>query len=482
MGAEEKGDRTALFEEVAVPRAVMTLSVPTMIASLVMMIYSLADTLFVGMLNDSVQTAAVTLAFPIISSLNALNNLCGIGGSSLMSRALGKGERDTAKRAASFSLWCAIGLGLLYSLAAGLFMTPLLSLLGANEETASATRGYLLWTIVCGAAPAVLNVVMAHLVRAEGYSLHASVGTMSGCLLNIVLDPFFILPQFLGLGAAGAGLATFLSNCVACVYFLVLLFSKRRTTAVSLDVRLLAHAGKVAPEIFKVGIPAALQNLFTVVCTLVLDNLTAAYGTDAVAAMGIAVKVSHVPMYIAQGMAQGGQPLIGYCYGKGDTKRMKSSFFFAMGVSLAVMVLIAALGYVFAAQAIAIFMEDETVVAYGTKLLRGYLLAAPLFAVDLGAVCLYQACGKGLLSLLCAVARKLVLELPLMFLMDALFPLYGLPYAQVIAEAVMSVSACIILPKLLKKIEREHAEAKEKEKEKEDDAPKEGQGNAAQNG
>ena len=212
-------DKTILFEKTPVPKAVMQLAVPTILSSLVMVIYNLADTYFVGMMNNPVQNAAVTLAAPVLLAFNAVNNLFGVGSSSMMSRALGRRDYESVRRSSAFGFYCALFFGLLFSVLCTVGLNPLLILLGADANTMDATAGYLKWTVLFGAAPAILNVVMAYMVRAEGSSLHASIGTMSGCLLNIILDPIFILPWGFDMGAAGAGLATFLSNCVACVYF-----------------------------------------------------------------------------------------------------------------------------------------------------------------------------------------------------------------------------------------------------------------------
>ena len=181
MGAE---DKELLFERMPLPKAVLTLSIPTILTSLVMVIYNLSDTYFVGMLSDPVQNAAVTLAAPLLLAFNAVNNLFGVGSSSMMSRALGRKDYETVYRSSAFGFYCALLCGVLFSLGYTLFRGTLLGVLGASGETLEATAGYLLWTVSCGAAPAILNVVMAYLVRAEGATLHASIGTMSGCLLN----------------------------------------------------------------------------------------------------------------------------------------------------------------------------------------------------------------------------------------------------------------------------------------------------------
>ena len=253
--------KTILFEQMPVPKAVMKLAVPTVLSSLVMVFYNLADTYFVGMLNDPIENAGVALAAPVLLSFNAINNLFGVGSSSMMSRALGRKDYDTVYRSSAFGFYCSVISGLLFSLLCTICKNPLLSLLGADAQTYAATDGYMFWTVTLGAAPSILNVVMAYMVRAEGASLHASLGTMSGCLLNILLDPIFILPWGFNMGAAGAGLATFISNCVACLYFFILLFIKRKTTYVCIRPQMFRVRKTVALGIFGVGIPAAIQNL-----------------------------------------------------------------------------------------------------------------------------------------------------------------------------------------------------------------------------
>ena len=215
----------------------------------------------------------------------------------------------------------------------------------------------------CGAAPAILNVVMAYLVRSEGASLHASIGTMSGCLLNIILDPIFILPWGLNLEATGAGLATFLSNCAACGYFFVLLRTRRGKTYVCINPAMAWPVKKIVSGIFSVGIPASIQNLLNVTGMTILNNFAAPFGPDAVTALGIFQKLLMVPMYIAMGLSQGLQPLVGYNYGSGNYHRMKDAILFSLKISLAFMTATTTGYFLGAGQLVRLFMENATVVA-----------------------------------------------------------------------------------------------------------------------
>ncbi len=450
----QQHDKTYLFEQAPIPKAVMTLAIPGVLSSLVMVLYNLADTFFVSMLNSAVENAAVTLVAPVMLAFNAVNNLFGVGSSSMMSRALGRKDLDAVRRSSAFGFYCALGSGVLFSLMVTLLFTPLLRLLGADATTMEATAAYMRWTVSLGAVPSILNVVMAYLFRAEGGALHASIGTMSGCLLNIILDPIFILPWGLDMGAAGAGCATFVSNCVACIYFLILVAVRRGKTMVCLSPKMFSFRRDIVRGVCGVGIPASIQNLLNVVGMTVLNNFTASFEAAAVAGMGIAQKISMVPMYVSMGVGQATMPLIGYNYASGNYRRMKHAFTFTTKVSLSFQTAIVLLCWLFPAGIIGLFMKDAQIVAYGAHFLRGFALAQPFLCMDFLAVGVFQACGMGKRSLVFAILRKVALEIPALFLLGYLFPLYGLAYAQLCAEFVLAVAAVITLRKIFADLER----------------------------
>lgn len=444
----ETNNKTNLFEEAPISKAVMTLCIPTVLSSLVMVIYNLADTYFVGMLNNPIQNAAVTLAAPVLLAFNAINNLFGVGTSSMMSRALGRKDMDTVSRSSAFGFYCAVFSGIIFSVLCIAFRGPLLRLLGADAGTMQATGEYLRWTVMCGATPAILNIVMAYLVRAEGASLHASIGTMSGCLLNMILDPIFILPWGLNMGAAGAGCATFISNCAACLYFFVLLWARRGKTMVCISPKKFGFSKDVIFGVCGVGIPASIQNLLNVTGMTILNNFTSGFGADAVASMGIAQKINMVPIQVALGFSQGIMPLISYNYASGNRKRMKESIMFTIKTvipAMAAVLLVFSLG---ANGIISLFMKNEVIVAYGSRFLQGFCLALPFICMDFIAVGVFQAVGMGKAALTFAILRKILLEIPALYILNALFPLYGLTYAQFAAEFVLSIAAVVMLRRI----------------------------------
>ena len=445
-------DKAQLFERTPVPKAVLTLAIPTVLSSLVMVIYNLADTYFVGMLNNPFENAGVTLAAPVLLAFNAVNNLFGVGSSSMMSRALGVKDYETVRRSSAFGFYCALLSGLLFSLMYMMFQDPLLQVLGTAEDTVRPTAEYLKWTVSFGAAPSILNVVLAYLVRAEGASLHASIGTMSGCVLNMILDPVFILPWGLDMGAAGAGLATCVSNCFACLYFFVLLAVKRGNTYVCVKPSAFKPTREIVKGVCGVGIPASIQNLLNVTGMTVLNNAVSAFGSEAVAAMGIAQKVTMIPWEVSLGFSQGVMPLVGYNYSARNGKRMKDAVLYTAKLMMIIMGVSTVLFLLFAPQLIGAFMNNAVIVEYGAAFMRGLCLAQPFLAMDFLALGVFQACGMGRWSLLFAFLRKIVLEIPAMLLLNSLFPMYGLAYAQLCAEVILATAAVLFLRRIFQSV------------------------------
>ena len=424
--------------------------IPSIIGSLVMMLYSMADTYFVGALNSSIESSAVTLASPVLLAFNAINNLFGVGTGSYMSRCLGVKDYDSTRRASAFGLYWALISGLAFSGVFLAFRPFFLRVLGATAETFEATSEYIFWTVICGAVPSILNVILGYLVRAEGAAMHATVGTMSGCILNVILDPFFILPRFLGMGAAGAGLATFISNSVAVLYFLILIAIKRDKTFVSFRWKDFKRQKGLAKPIFTVGVPAAIQNLLNVTGQTVLNNFAAGYGPAVVSAIGISHKIIMIPMMMSMGVSNGITPLISYNYSSGDRKRMKDVFNFTLKISMGIAIVMMVLTFLFPGQLMEFFIKDPEIVAHGAKFLTIAAVTIPCMSMDFIAVGVFQACGMGSKSLLFAILRKIVLEIPALFIWNRIFPINGLAAAQPTSEFILAIAAIVVLRKIFR--------------------------------
>lgn len=255
------------------------------------------------------------------------------------------------------------------------------------------------------------------------------------------------------MGAEGAGLATFLGNMAACLYFFVLLFVRRNRTYVSVSLKFFTFDRKIILGICAVGIPASIQNLLNVTSMTLLNNFSASFGSDVVASMGIAQKINMVPMNLFFGLSQGILPLIGYNYANGNHRRMKDTVYYAMKLSLCLVVTVSAGYFVFAGSLVRLFMNNDIIVSYGTHFLRAMCLQLPFMCVDFLAVGVFQSTGMGEKALIFAILRKVVFEIPALFILNKLFPLYGLPYAQVTSEVLLALIAVIVLIRLFKSVD-----------------------------
>lgn len=441
---EQPNEKTEIFERMPVKWAVLRQIAPAIAGQMITLIYSLADTYFVGMLNSSAATAAITVAFPTFLMLTAISNLFGVGGASAIARALGKKNPERARRIAGISFWCGLAAGALYALVFLLFGKPVLRLCGATESTFDIALGYARWVIVIGGPFTILNMLLANLVRAEGSALHASIGVSLGGILNTVLDPFFVLPQFLGFGAVGAGIATAISNAAATGYFIFYALGKRDATVVSLAPGHLRYTREYIKEILAVGFPSAIQFALTVLAVSVQAKFVSKYATEAVAGLGIVKKLDQLPLYFTMGVSNGLLPLLGYNYSVGNQERRRQAFRFGCMISLGFSIFALVLYEAFAPALARIFIEDPATVRYAASFLRRMVTAMPMMSLCYPIIIQFQAMGKARPALICSIIRKGVLDIPVSFLMDALVPLYGLMWVQPIVDTISLCVAAIL--------------------------------------
>ena len=440
-------EKEALFTSVPVGRAILSLAVPTVLSQIITVVYNMADTFFIGQLGDPNQVAAATIAMPLFIFLTALANLFGIGGASLISRCLGVGDREKAGRCSAFCLWSAAGIAAAYGLLVLLFLPSLLPILGANEQTHDFARRYLFWTVCLGSAPTVLNPAFAHLIRAEGYSRQASLGVAFGGILNIALDPLFIF--VFRMQIEGAAMATMLSNIAACLYFLCLLRRLRGKISIRVLPKYYTLRQRIPGEVLSVGLPSFLISTMAVISNTMLNRFIASYANEAVAGMGIAKRIDLMAFAVAQGMAQGTLPLIGYNYTAGNRRRMtdavRTLFWYCLAVSLSV----AAVLYAVAGHITILFINDAATAAYGAQFLRIICLACPTTTLNIFSITIFQATGKKLQPILLSLLRRGSLDVVLMGVLDRLAGIQGVAWASPAADlTAFLISAALLIPYL----------------------------------
>ena len=279
-------DKNALFTTVPVGKAVLTLAVPTVISQLITVVYNMADTFFIGQLNDPLQVAAATIAMPCFMFLTAFANLFGLGGASLISRCLGADNREKARHTSAFCIWSGIGVSFVYGIIIWLIEPVLFPILGATEQTWEYLEQYVFWTTVVGAVPTVMNAEFAHIIRSEGYSKSAGFGVALGGLLNIALDPLFIF--VFRLNIAGAAIATMLSNVAAMLYFIFFLIGIRKKSVITLNPKEYSLGDNIPGEVVSVGLPGFVLTFMSTISNTSLNHIVAGYSSTAIAGMGIA--------------------------------------------------------------------------------------------------------------------------------------------------------------------------------------------------
>ena len=437
-----KTDNRDLFEKMPVSRAVIALVIPTIISQIITVIYNMADTFFIGQMNDPNQVAAATLIMPPFVMMTGIANLFGIGGASLIARSLGAGDRARARRCASYSIYTAALVALVYGLSIYSMRSFLFPLLGSDAETYGFCEDYVLWTIAIGAVPTVLSAALAHLVRAEGHSGQAAFGVALGGILNIALDPLFIFA--LGMEVKGAAIATMLSNLISCLYFILLIYRHRKSTVISFSPKHYGFRNGISREVLLVGFPAFLLMLMGTFSNIVLNKLVVSYSNEAIAGMGIAKKIDMLAFAIANGMTQGVLPLIGYNYAAKNIARMrasiKTSFLYSMIVAAAGAVFL----FVCAVPVMRLFIDNAATVAYGQHFLRVICVTCPAISITMMIITIFQATGQKFKPLVLSFFRKGGFDVPAMFVMNAWAGAQGIPYATPISDVLAMVCAILL--------------------------------------
>lgn len=433
-----------LFERASVPKAYMKLALPVVLSMMVSLVYNMVDTYFIALTGKQELVAGVSLAAPIFTLMIAFGDIFGLGGSSLISRLFGEKREEEAKRARAFCLWAAIGFGIFVTIVLLVFRTPILKLLGTDTTTFEYASEYYTW-IAVGAASIILGLVPSNILRTEGLATQAMAGSILGSIVNIILDPVFIFG--LGQGAAGAAMATVIGNVIADVYYIYVMNKKAKRLSVSL--KEIKIPGTMIRDILVIGIPASITNLMQSIMIMITNHYLIAYGTDKVAAMGIALKANMISAFILVGFAFGGQPFVGYNYGARNKKRLKEilrfAYLFEAGLALVFTISIS----VFAPAIIKIFMNQSDIITSGAMMLRFQQLGMVFMAVTLVSTCVCQSVGSAAGAFALSISRQGVLYAISLMVLNAIFGYTGIIATQACADVLTAVIALAIIRKVL---------------------------------
>lgn len=443
----------ALFKSAPIPKAVARMAIPTVLSMLVVVLYNMVDTFFVGQTGDANQVAAVSVATPVFLILMAFGNMFGIGGSSMISRLLGAGENERAKQVSAFCCYGALIWGVLMVVVFLAAMPVILSVIGTSPNTIGYAGDYLHW-ITIGAPFIIFSAAFANIVRAEGASTTSMVGNMIGTVVNIVLDPIMILT--LGWGVKGAAIATILGNIAATIFYLLYFISGR--SALSILPRHFAVRGIIG-GVIAIGLPASLNNILMSATNILLNNFLAAYGDNAIAGMGVAMKANMLVVFVQLGLAMGIQPLVGYSFGAHNVPRLRGIVKCSILCTTIMGVALTAVYWFASDHIISIFISDTEVIEAGVPMLRALMLSAPVLGIQFVLTNALQAMGRAMASLLLSISRQGIIFVPLLFILSALLGLDGIIFTQAIADLCSIVMSIIMFLYITHKLERQEHEA-----------------------
>ena len=428
---------TSVFEEKNIQKAILTLGLPSMLGQLATLIYNLVDTYFVSLTNSPAQIAAVTPSTPILLIIMSISSVCGMGGSSVVARLLGEKRTETARSSITFCVYAMTIAGVIVLAAGLLFISPIAGIAGADADNLRYTCDYLHW-IFLGAPFIILSNGLVHLFRSTGLIKEATISVVLGNGINIILDWLFIVR--LGMGTAGAALATSIGFFCANVYdlFCVLCTSKN-SDLYSLSPKVMRQAKVPVGSIVKIGVPGALITILLSVSNIVLNNTIGSYGSDAVAAYGIAYKIDMFPILLTVGFSQGVAPMIGYCFGAGQREKMNRIVKQTMIDDVIFGVLFTVTFLLWSKPLVSVFLHEAALIDQSALFLRIMGLSAGMLGIINTVTAYYQALGKAVNSLLITMLRNIILFIPCVLLLDALAGLNGAIAAQPVVETMLAI-------------------------------------------
>jgi putative MATE family efflux protein len=400
---------------------------------------------------------------PLFLLFIAIGNLFGIGGCAFVSRSLGEGKSDRVKTISSFCIYGSIIGGIVLGVIYYIFKRQILYLVGASDNTIVFAEDYLKW-IAFGSPFVVSAISVGNLIRGEGAAKTSMIGSILGQVINIVLDPIFILgkgdklfgltlPFGFDMGVAGAAIATVLGNIFTVAFFII--YFLRGKSILSITPKRFSAKNGIAKGVISVGMPASLNNLLMSISNIIINAVLVGYGDNAVAAMGVAMKANMLLVMLQIGLGQGVQPLIGYCYGAKKIDRMKKCMHFSILCNVIIGTTMMLLFLAFRQQIIGVFIDDAEVIEIGVKMITALMVPGPVIGIMFVLNFSFQGMGKGIQSLILSVSRQGCVYIPLLFILNKLVGLEGIIWAQATADLVCVVTSIVMYIFTMKSIKKE---------------------------
>lgn len=435
MNRQEK-----IFKEYSVWHSIAVMALPAMVSMVVMILYNITDMFFVGLLNDTAQVAAVSVAGPVFSLIMAIGSMLGSGGCALIARTLGAHDVGKVKQYSSVCCWGSLAIGLMFTGVLLLFQEPLLLFLGANEDMWSHAQTYL--SVLAFGAPVMIFVTTyGNLLRGEGAVREGMVANLLSTFGNMLLDPLFILTY--GMGVGGAAVATVLGNCVGSIY--LVWYVLRQKSNLSLSFRLAAMRPAALGEIIFIGLPNAVSTSLSSFASALANQLLVQYGTNAVAAMAAASKAAMVIGMIQMGLCMGVQPLMAYHYGAKNMPRLRETLLKLALLTILMGGVLTAICMVNSGGIVGLFLQETEAMELGKRMVRLLVISGPFMGLFYIGSNFLQASGNAPLATFISMLRQGLFLVPLLYLMNHLFGVTGNICAHVVADISSAIVSVVLI-------------------------------------
>ena len=437
---------TSGFESDSIWHLIFKNGFPSMLTMVVVIIYNLADTFFVGQTHNDMMVAAVSVAAPIFTLLITIGTLIGSGGCSVISRALGSKDEAVARKTSSFCFYVSFFIGIFFMLLLLIGCVPILKLVGATENTLSMASVYLR-IIAVGAPFIIFSNTLANTIRADGAAKESMIGNMLGTVLNIVLDPVMILG--FGWGIAGAAIATVIGNICACIYY-VALMRRRKSAALSYQWSDFTLDRKISVPVFAIGLPGALGNLLMSVSNVIMNRFLVPYGDGAVAAMGVAMKIGMIVAMLQMGLCMGVLPILAYNFGSQQLQRVRETILKTGLLCIILGSSMTLICYLAVTPLVSAFVTDADIILLGVRMVQAIILSGPILGIYFLTTNIMQSAGKSLIPTIVSLSRQGLIYIPCLILFNAVWGLDGLIYTQAvsdIAASLLSILLCVLVMK-----------------------------------
>ena len=445
--------------ETKISKLITMLAIPTVISMLVTALYNFGDTYFVTSLNNDTITAAVNVVFPLMTIIQAIGFMIGMGAGSIIARLLGKHLDKEASKVASSALFSAILVGSIIMTFGLIFIDPLMHLIRASDTVMPYARSYAFYIIL--SAPIMMaSFALNNCLRAEGKAKLSTIGLTTGGVLNLLLDPLFIFT--FNLGIKGAAIATAISQCVS--FIILLSFYLAKKTVIKLSIKNISFKFKDYGLICVIGLPSLLRQGLASIATVLLNDAANHYGGDpGTAAMGVVAKITQIIFMVMLGIGQGYQPVVGYNYSSKKYNRVKEAFWFMVKMSSIVMIFGSLILALLSDPLVRVFVNSESGISIGRNALIFQCIG--LVFCPLGVACnmSFQSLGKKFRAILVSCLRQGICYIPFIIVLPLFIGITGVELSLMIADILTFIISIPFAISFLKEINNKQLELENKE-------------------